>query len=274
VIYPTWMRSSLSPSLSFIHRFGPTLASYRYRGALVAEALGVEMNDYSAEVLIYIKPNPDDLREIVERPFIADFCDDWFRYDWCREFAKKAARVTCPTPVMQQIISGIGVKANVIPDPYEFPEEDPHCGGDRLLWFGHSVNIKSLKRVWDGLQVRVVSNVEGAIPWSHETMLREFSQADIVLMPRTAEYKSHNRTLEAIRQGCFVVAEPHPALNLPGIWVGDIKEGIEWAKNHPKEANERTKIAQDYIRERFSPKTIAQAWLKEAKECRLVPIRT
>jgi hypothetical protein len=60
--------------------------------------------------------------------------------------------------------------------------------------------------------LRVVSNFEGAIPWSKETMLEEFARADIVVIPTTASYKSANRAIEAIRQGCFVVAEPHPAL--------------------------------------------------------------
>ena len=163
--------------------------------------------------------------------------------------------VTWPVPA---------VEAMVIPDPYEFEEREPHCNGTNLLWFGHHVNRSGLERIMPdikGYPLRVVSNFDGAIPWSVGTMVKEFKRADIVIIPETAKYKSNNRALEAIRQGCFVVAEPHPSLNdLPGIWVGNIKEGIEWTRRNLQEANERTKMAQKYVRDAYSHQTLALAW--------------
>ena len=94
----------------------------------------------------------------------------------------------------------------------------------------------------------------------------EFAQADIVILPATVGYKSPNRAIEAVRQGCFVVAEPHPSLEgFPGIWVGDIKEGIEWARQNPKSANELTLKAQAWT-ENFAPALVASAWSRLIRE--------
>jgi hypothetical protein len=107
----------------------------------------------------------------------------------------------------------------------------------------------------------VVGNFGGAIPWSISTMYDQFAGADIVILPGTEPYKSANRAVEAIRQGCFVVAEPHPAWNdIPGIWIGNIKEGVEWTGAHCTEANQRTLEAQSYVMEKFSPQTVASLW--------------
>lgn len=151
----------------------------------------------------------------------------------------------------------------VVPDPYEFPLKEPHCNGVKLLWFGHGANYPSLERILPELSdypLRVVSNRPDTIQWSMDIMPSEFARADIVIIPATAEYKSPNRALEAVRQGCFVVAEPHPSLDeIPGIWIGNIKEGIEWARQNPQLARERTYQAQVYS-EHFAPERVGNAW--------------
>jgi len=136
------------------------------------------------------------------------------------------------------------------------------------------MNIDGLERVSgliEGYPLQIVSNIEGAIPWSKENMLQAFAHADIVVMPETAPYKSANRTIEAIRQGCFVVAEPHPSINdFPGIWIGNIKEGIEWASHNQLQANLRTRLAQEWVGKWYSPKTQADAWrtvIQKALSC-------
>jgi hypothetical protein len=89
-------------------------------------------------------------------------------------------------------------------------------------------------------------------------MLEEFARADIVVIPTTASYKSANRAIEAIRQGCFVVAEPHPALKDFPIYIGNIKEGIEWTKQ--QNMNELISKAQKFVREEFSPQILIDKW--------------
>ena len=58
-----------------------------------------------------------------------------------------------------------------------------------------------------------------------------------------------------------MVAEPHPSLiNIPGIWIGDIQEGILWASTHQEEANARTRLAQTYLSTICEPQIVAAAW--------------
>jgi hypothetical protein len=250
----------LANQFSFIHYGNESMASYRYRTKIPATLLEIPINK-EADIYILSKPTKEDLEREM---FIADFCDDHFEWDHYLEILQRALLVTCPTENMREVIKRYGRNAIVIPDPYEYPLEVPHCNGGKLLWYGHGSNTYSLIKLLpeiDSSKLRVVSNLTGTIPWSWEAMLREFRMADIVLMPATKEYKSPNRTIEAIRQGCFVVAEPHPSINDFPIFIGDIKEGIEWAKSHQQEANEMILKAQKYI-EKFSPRTVANAWKK------------
>lgn len=252
--------------ISFIHRGGMGMASYRYRAIIPARELGAKMNDLSADTLIFAKPAEFELAEAEQakqegKTVIVDFCDDHFeKFPHYEKMARLADMVTCPTAAMERRIP---VSATVIPDPYEFDELDPHCRGKKVLWFGHGVNFYSVAALLPKLQcpIRIVSNVAGAIPWSHDVMIEEFARADIVIIPATARYKSANRAVEAIRQGCFVVAEPHPSIDdFPGIWIGDIKEGVEWANNMQQQARDMTKIAQVFVKQHYSPQGVASAW--------------
>lgn len=256
------------------------MASYRYRALIPSIELGADINNPNTDVIIFAKPIDQDAPYVIKakstgRKVIADFCDMHFHLNHYDLILKVADVVTCPTKWFADYLrEQYGIEAAIVPDPYEYPEAEPHCYGDKLLWFGQAMNIDSLERVStliDGRPLTVVSNIDGAIPWSKENMLKAFSEADIVVMPETAPYKSPNRTVESIRQGCFVVAEPHPAINdIPGIWTGNIREGIEWASQHQSEANERTSLAQAYVRKQFSPKTQADAWrtaIQKALSC-------
>jgi hypothetical protein len=246
----------LENAFSFIHSGDESMASYRYRAKIPSELLNIPINQ-DAEIYILSKPKPQDLEKEL---FIADFCDDHFDHEYYREILNKALIVTCPTETMQKRIKELGRDANVIPDPYEYPLKAPHCNGSALLWYGHGSNINSIIKWLPTLKnVRIVSNIEGAIQWSWSLMLEEFARADIVLMPATKEYKSPNRTIEAIRQGCFVVAEPHPSINDFPIYIGNIQEGIEWARTHQKQANQMILEAQNYI-EKYSPRRVANVW--------------
>jgi uncharacterized Rossmann fold enzyme len=266
-------RTKVKPlRISFIHKGGPGMASYRYRAQIPAgELANASVNDHTADVLIFAKPMPEEVEEVKKaksegKRVIVDFCDPHFHRPHYLEMAKLADAVSCPTEKMAEIVKAeTGKTAAVIADPYEFAESLPHCNGTKLLWFGHGSNLQSLGRLIPDLAgkypLKVVSNVAGTIPWSLETMYREFQDADIVILPATAEYKSANRAIEAVRQGCFVVAEPHPSLeSLPGIWIGDIKEGIEWSIHHPEEVRRWISEAQSYITEKYSPRTLAYAW--------------
>ncbi len=255
--------------ISFIHNGGAEMASYRYRALIPSMGLGALFNDFTAGTLIFSKPQPHELMDMAAAKLrgariIVDICDDHLEWTHYQEAIRLATVLSCPTSILADKLTTMGYPAVVIPDPYEFPRAKPHTDGVRLLWFGHAVNRESLTRVLPSVReypLRVVSNFDGAIPWSYNTMLREFRAADIVIVPATEPYKSANRAVESIRQGCFVVAEPHPALDdIPGIWIGNIKEGIEWTKRHSSEARQRTALAQAHVMEKYAPKIVTAAW--------------
>lgn len=256
-------------SISFCHYGNTKMASYRYRVAIPARELNAKINDPSADVMICCKPTVQDIPYTMKareagRVVIMDYCDLHFDDPVYTDLLKLAHGVTVATKWMQNYMKEeFGVLATVVPDPYEYDEVPPHWGDGSLLWFGHAANWYSAQRVLGELNqpLMVVSNFDGAIPWSEENLLRELAQTSIVIMPETAPYKSSNRTIEAIRRGCFVVAEPHPAINdFPGIWIGNIRKGIEWAQQNPLEAQHRTLIAQDFLRQNLSPTIQASAW--------------
>ena len=258
-------------SISFCHIGGPSMASYRYRCLMPSKEIGAQINNPKADILIFSKPDRQDIPHAMKakeekRKVIVDVCDMHFDLDHYKVMIKLADEVVCPTEWFKEFLKeDFGVEAHVIGDPYEFPEVMPHCNGVNLLWFGHGINFSSLQRVGHQIMdfpLKIVSNIDGAIPYSFESLSREFSQADIVLMPETAPYKSANRTIEAIRQGCFVVAEPHPAINHFPIYIGNIRKGIEWANQNPQKANEMTAEAQSFIKKEYSPQTLGSAWRK------------
>ena len=264
------VKASLNDRTSFIHWGNKNAASWRYR-AKIPSGDWATLNDLTADTLIFAKPQASELMDMAKAKargawVVVDFCDDHFDWLHYQEALRLADAVTCSTTEMARRIKELGRDATVIADPYEFPEMPPHYAGINLLWFGHHVNRDSLQRILpdlEGYPLRVVSNFEGAIPWSKETMLEEFARADIVVIPTTASYKSANRAIEAIRQGCFVVAEPHPALEGFPIYIGNIKEGIEWTKQ--QNMNELISKAQKFVTAEFSPQILIDKWKSATK---------
>ena len=263
-------KADLNNRTSFIHWGNKNAASWRYR-AKIPSGDWATLNDLTADTLIFAKPQASELMDMARAKargawVVVDFCDDHFDWLHYQEALRLADAVTCSTNEMARRIKELGRDATVIADPYEFPEMPPHYAGINLLWFGHHVNRDSLQRILpdlEGYPLRVVSNFEGAIPWSKETMLEEFARADIVVIPTTASYKSANRAIEAIRQGCFVVAEPHPALEGFPIYIGNIKEGIEWTKQ--QNMNELISKAQKFVTAEFSPQILIDKWKSATK---------
>lgn len=222
-----------------------------------------------------------------------DICDDHFEHPErgaaVRNLAAVADVLTVPTEVMRDIVwDQLGRDARVVEDPYEYPEVAPRFapqGEPRLMWYGHINNLKALVSVWpslDGCRIAMVTDTEtmrkAGIPltvvdWSRENMVRVFNETDMVILPVELHKprklaKSTNRMVEAIRQGRFVVASPLPAYQqfAEWMWLGDIREGVDWAVAHPDEVLDRIKKAQDYVREKFSPDTIANKWLEVFNE--------
>lgn len=247
------------------------MASYRYRCLIPAAQIGATVNDESADVWVLSKIQKDsmdlyDKARAFGKRFVVDVCDAYLGRPTYQYLIRHADAVTSSSTFTARMIEeDFGVPCTVIDDPYEFPELTPHVTNqERLFWFGHAQNYYSMApyaALLKDKHLRQMSNIEGFIPWSTDRLQEELCQTDIVLIPETAPYKSANRAIEAIRQGCFVVAEPHPALEeIPGLCMGNILKGITWVTQHPQDANRLLTQSQAYVRERFSPERVGNAW--------------
>jgi hypothetical protein len=267
----------------FVHRMGPTFASYRYRAAIPAQQVGGSINGGEGAVYIFSKPTPDDVVLAKECKaegvkVVADLGDDHFRHPtWGPiyvEMAKLCDVLVVPTENMAgRMMKYVGRKADVIiPDPYEEPLTAPHANGPAsYVWFGGAANLKDLEAYWSFLALLPLTIVTSPhpqkkfdyLPWSPQVQTEQLQKAQVVLLPirKGVEYKSPNRLVNALRAGCFVITDRHPASLAfrRTCWVGNVMTGVKWAQYYQDELNDMVAEGQQAI-EPFSPEQIGNQW--------------
>jgi len=268
----------------FVHRNGPQFASYRYRAEIPAKAIGATVNGGEAHVLIFSKPTPDDVILAKESKadglkIIFDVGDDHFNHAvWgpiYREMVGLADALVTPTENMAgRLLKYMGSPATVvIPDPYEEPAATPHANGaERLLWYGHQINLKELSPWMEflkGLNLTVVTGENhhwkaDYLRWTPEVQTEQLHRANLVLIPtrKGVEYKSANRLINALRAGCFpVCGDQIPSYHefRKVAWVGNFTTGLKWAQAEANHLNELVAEGQEYIK-KFSPEAVGAQW--------------
>jgi glycosyltransferase involved in cell wall biosynthesis len=106
------------------------------------------------------------------------------------------------------------------------------------------------------------------VAWSLEDVWSALEACDVVLLPQDhrgawGRVKSHNRLVEAIRAGRFALASAIPSYAelAEHAWVGeDLGEGLTWALEHPREAEQRIAAGQRHIATRFGPEIVGRKW--------------
>ena len=241
--------------------FGDHLASARLR-ARIPQAEVAKLGMFKGmDIVVYGKHwlSLADVSPFRKRVF--DVCDDHFASpyaDYYREHIAEAHLVTCNSGEMARIIEReTNVQATVIPDPYE-SDEKPAGMGNGLLWFGHQSNLPDLHPYLD-MNPEVLTGTE----WSREKQLAALDKCAAVLIPTGKSMaKSANRLIESVRNGRFVIAGNLPAHDefKEWMWVGDIRDGVEWLKEYPKQAVRDVAECQRYIRDKYSPAAIGRLW--------------
>lgn len=259
----------------------PTMASYRLRVAIPMRNLGCDAVIGPADVCFFYKHQAGDIDKAIEalhrdRPVVYDVVNDHFAGELGQHYAQMcdlAGTITVASWAMGERVKHLtGRECVVIDDPYESPEVEPACIGNGLLWFGHSLNLRSLMPHLDAIEAAdvglvVCSNIaKASVQWSLENEALCLQGAAVVLMTGTNPGASSNRIVKALRAGRFVVAPDDCAASwrefAPYVWIGDVADGIAWALNNREDACRKIQAGQEYIRDRFSPWTIGQQWRK------------
>jgi len=273
-------------SIVWVHPFGPSVASYRYRAAIPCEEVAkingytTAMQDGEADIVVFSKPSAEQF-PIAQKAkadgakIVVDLADDHFDHPVVgpiyREFVALADGLVTGSNVMRgRIYDYVKRDSVVLADPYEHDECAPHADGEEFLWFGHIRNFHEIQSVFPFMgqrRLRVVTGpqkIAGTIQWSEQAMKQVLALSNIVLLPtqKGAEYKSPNRLLNSIRAGCFPVCMAHPAYTefRDVVWVGDFITGLKWVDVFRGDLNGLVEQAQDYIRDRYSPAAIGKQW--------------
>lgn len=233
---------------------------------------------------------------------IVDFCDNFLEHPkrgpLQHQLLKVADKVIAASEGMADAIKKQGYQVNaVISDPVEMSRGEPRFAPNntlQLLWFGHSVNIDTLKEFLPSLaeyaneqplHLTVVTTLPNGqsdlnkitpaglsvsyIPWSTEATQKAIADSDIVIIPvLTSQFKvakSPNRLLEPLWAGRMVIAGPLPAY-LPfadSAWVGEnLIEGLRYAVANPVDIVSRIILGQQQIAQHDAREHIAQSWHK------------
>jgi hypothetical protein len=253
----------------------PELASTRFRLLIPSQHVKYKYQLGEGDITIFPKDAvPLSKVKIFSGVKLWDVCDDHFdnpsKGRYYRSMLDLADVVTCTTPYLQGRIKELGREATVISDPLEYPQRAPKIGFQKLLWYGHSSNLDPLFELdLSGYDLAVITNKneDWCLPWSHENMQKGLEWCDVVIIPvkqetKKASYlaKSPNRMTEAINAGRFVVANDMPAYRDYGMYLGDIKEGLEWLRQNPEEALRRLESSQKEVTKRHAPAVIASQW--------------
>ncbi len=268
----------------FIHRMGPTFASYRYRAQIPAQAIGATVNEGEGSVYIFSKPTPDDVKLAKECKaegvkVVLDIGDDHFKHQiWGPVYVEMvglADAIVTPTENMAgRIMKYVARKVDaVIPDPYEEELTDPHASTlfPTYLWFGSASNLKDLEPYWKWIESLPLTIVTGEhrhphrdyLRWTPAVQTEQLHKAEIVILPhrKGVEYKSPNRLVNAMRAGCFVVGSEHPSHKefQRYLWSGNVLTGLKWAAHFQDELDDMVSEGQAYC-EKFSPEKIGAQW--------------
>jgi hypothetical protein len=214
-------------------------------------------------------------------------CDDHFEtehVDHYRKMIHACDVVVSSTKFLaRRVKEETGIEPVVIEDSFEGQKKKPEYDPNEklnVLWFGHHSNLDSLAEIMplggnyqlmivttQGLRMPEVFKGAMAKAWSPSNMEQAFNWADVVIIPVRDELrkfsKSHNRLTEAVVRGKFVIAGKLDSY-MPyedSMWVGDVREGLQWVQLQKKEEIERRIAeAQKLAYHKYAPPVIGKKW--------------
>ena len=236
--------------------------------------------------------------------FIFDICDDkWNKDAELYNYAcKNANLITTTCELLQNKIKNYtGKIAHIIPDPTEREREEPSfMPGEhiRFGWYGGRKSFSlfdwdkvfnEIKSITNNFTVHAVTNKPDRAAkrlthliqqrklimysWDYDKQGKIVRESDIVILPLPqdmplVQVKSPNRLIDGLQQGKFVIAnkgvDSYEKLK-DYIFLGSIKDGLNWALNNKEQVLEKIKLGQQYIQENHSPEMIGKKWIEMEK---------
>lgn len=264
--------------VGYIVTVDPWLASYRFRVAIPAPHTGLSYSiGEPGEVSFFYKHfEPIEIAQSAKESgsrIVYDVVNEHLEGEkgvYYRSMIALADAVTCGSEWMRRrILDATGKTATVIDDPWETDEAETQCEGRDVLWFGHGANLRSALHAFDAVFAAkanpvVCSNAQhkAIVPWSPEEERRQLERCALVLLTASNPGASTNRVVKALRSGRFVIAQDIESWRelRDYIWIGDIRQGVEWALSNRQQALEKVRAGQEYVREKKSPQAIGRAW--------------
>ncbi|MGI0034355.1 MAG: hypothetical protein ACRD98_00610 [Nitrososphaera sp.] len=215
--------------------------------------------------------------------------------DWYLSMLSRSDVITCNSAGMNDCLTKLTTAPVVtIFDPYlgsRYPA-DKKPPVRRLLWFGHSSNINSLKELFTSLPAELydewhivsdimsVKNSEGTpplspkikfIPFNMKNLRNELQWATVSVVTTDKNEASANRVLESLNAGLVTFASPIPANQEffpPVLSVDIIKEVLPLWKTARSSYVAAVSQWQSTSGEHYSAKAAGQLWVNLVKEVR------
>lgn len=288
--------------INFVSVANEQLASYRYHIQIPARELAnlghkVDISKFpvlDADVYVFSKHyNLGDYWSVRglktdDRKTVFHCCDNHFmdsHGDHYRRMIFNTDQTIVTTETMASMVKmETGFDATIIPDTYEFEEKAPSFNPKdrlKLLWYGNPTNFSDLLDIAPEIRDyslgictdnAILKDIHGdatTFPYSPDNLRKAFEWCDAVIIPSSMEkdkiVKSHNRLVEAVRQGKFVIANALPSYRefSDWMWVDGIQEGLAWVTTKPnREIEKRIQLAQTYIEQKYNASLIGELWQK------------
>jgi hypothetical protein len=253
--------------------------SYRARARLVGKCIDNIGTAFSNDIVVLGRIHKEKDVESLRNnniPYIHDICDNkWPELEklWSNTNEFAIAITTTCEELKKLIETKTDKPVYVVPDPTE-REQEPVIFETKQVYngcyYGSYGNLKQIDfNNYDlsKVNLNVMSN-EGPLMWSFEAQGKMVRESDLVILPvnndhAMTKYKGHNRPIDAIRQGKFVITNatiPSWVKLKDYMWVGDINEGIKWAINNPSEVIKKVGDGQSFIEEFYTPEKVKILW--------------
>lgn len=253
--------------------------SYRARARLVGKCIDNIGQAFANDIVVLGRIHKEKDVESLRNnniSYIHDICDNkWPELEklWSNTNEHAIAITTTCSELKKLIETKTDKPVYIVPDPTEREQEPINFETKKVYnacYYGSYGNLKQID--WNKYDLSKVNlqkmSDQGPITWSFEAQGKMVRESDLVLLPvnndhAMTKYKGHNRPIDAIRQGKFVITNatiPSWVKLKDYMWVGDINEGIKWAINNPNEVIKKVGDGQSFVEEFYTPEKVSTIW--------------